>query len=88
MRTPIVVPELGIGHESLRVSGWFVEEGDLVLPGDLIAEVLIPGITFDIAAESSGRLAQIVIPVDATITTGSILGWLEDSAEIALPTTA
>ena len=81
MRIPIVVPELGIGHESLRVSGWFVEEGDLVISGDLIAEVLIPGVTFDIAAESSGRLVQIAIPVDATIETGSTLGWLERSDE-------
>ena len=81
MRIPIVVPELGIGHESLRVSGWFVEEGDLVISGDLIVEVLIPGITFDIAAESSGRLVQIAVRVDATIVTGSTLGWLERSDE-------
>ena len=81
MRIPIIVPDLHSENESIRVSGWLVDEGDLVLAGDLVAEVLIPGITFDIMAESTGRLVEILKPTDNSIQVGDILGWLEDSTE-------
>ena len=80
MRVPIVVPYLGHREEQLRISGWYVYEGDLIVAGDLVVEVLIPGITMDIAAESSGRLVEVVKAFDSIIHEGDILGWLEDSS--------
>jgi pyruvate/2-oxoglutarate dehydrogenase complex dihydrolipoamide acyltransferase (E2) component len=78
MRTPIVVPDLRIGTETLVISGWLVDEGDLVIAGDIVVEVLIPGVTFDILAESTGQLVQIVKPVDVSVTAGEVIGWLDD----------
>ena len=78
MRIPIVVPELQIGTEPLRISGWLVDEGDHVVCGDLVAEVLISGVTFDILSESGGRLVQIAKPVDAAVLEREIIGWLDD----------
>ena len=78
MRIPIVVPELQIGTEPLRISGWLVDEGDHVVYGDLVAEVLISGVTFDILSESGGRLVQIAKPVDAAVLEREIIGWLDD----------
>ena len=78
MRVPIVVPEIGSGEEQLHISGWLADEGDLVLSGDIIAEVLIPGVVFEIAAESNGRLVEIKCPVDDKVAVGDILGWLDD----------
>lgn len=83
MRVPIVVPDLGSGNESHRVSGWLVDEGDWVVAGDLVVEVLIPGITFDIAAESTGRLVEISLAIDTEIHAGDILGWLDDATNAA-----
>jgi pyruvate/2-oxoglutarate dehydrogenase complex dihydrolipoamide acyltransferase (E2) component len=77
IRVPIVVPDLQTGSEKLMISGWLVEAGDLVINGDLIVEVLIPGISLDLIAESTGRLVEIVKPVDALIQAGDIIGWLE-----------
>jgi len=83
MRSSIVVPDLGAGSECLKVSGWLVDEGDWILAGDLVVEVLIPGLTFDIAAESTGRLVEIVAAIDTTIRAGDVLGWIDDSTGAA-----
>lgn len=79
MRIPLIVPDLRHGDDALRVSAWFVDEGDWVVTGDLVVEVLIPGITCDIATESTGRLVEISAPIDAVIHAGDILGWIDDA---------
>ena len=78
MLFPIKVPDLGTGDEPIRLCGWLADQGDLISAGDPVAEILIPGITMEITAESSGRLLTIVKPIDARIYTGDVLGWLED----------
>ena len=79
MRVPIIVPNVGFGDETIHLSGWFIDEGDMVFAGDLVAEVLIPGVTFDISAETAGRLVEIKKSVDTAILPGDILGWLDDA---------
>lgn len=75
-RIPITLPDLGADGEPMRVSAWFVDVGQTVIKGDRIVEVLIPGITFDLEAECTGELAEIVAPVDAAVSTGQVLGWI------------
>jgi pyruvate/2-oxoglutarate dehydrogenase complex dihydrolipoamide acyltransferase (E2) component len=77
MRVPIVVPDVRPGNEPLTISSWFVEEGDFILAGDLVLELLIPGVTFDVTSNASGRLVEVVKPVDALTTVGEIVGWIE-----------
>ena len=81
MRVPITAPDLRSGNEMVRISGWLIDEGDLVLAGDLVVELLIPGLTIDIVANSTGRLVEIVKPVDSPVHVGDVLGWLEPSIE-------
>lgn len=78
MRVPIILPNLGSGDEPVRLCGWLVEKGDLVITGDPIAEVLIPGITYDVIADATGRLMEIAMPLDSIAHAGDVLGWLED----------
>jgi pyruvate/2-oxoglutarate dehydrogenase complex dihydrolipoamide acyltransferase (E2) component len=78
MRFSINVPDFGAGDETIRLCGWLVDVGDLVLAGDLVAEVLIPGISFEIMAESTGRLIEILKPIDSTVKVGDVIGWLEE----------
>lgn len=77
MRHAITLPDLGTGNEPLCLTGWLAEIGDFILPGDCLAEAVLPGITFDIEADRTGRLVEIVKPVDAAIVSGDVLGWLE-----------
>ena len=78
MRVPILVPDVGPGNETLVICSWLFDEGDFVVSGDSLAEILIPGVVFEIAAESSGRLVEITHPMDAKVTTGDTIGWLDD----------
>ncbi len=81
MRVPITVPDLRSGDEIIRISGWLIDEGDLVLAGELFVELLIPGLTIDIIASSTGRLVEIVKPVDSHVQVGDVIGWLDQTDE-------
>lgn len=76
-RIPILVPDLGTEQETLRISAWLVEPGQAVVVGDRLVELLIPGITYDISAPQNGELVSIVRHVDAIVSTGDVIGWLE-----------
>lgn len=77
MATPIVLPDLGTDEEPIRLSGWLAEPGDPVISGDSVAEVLLQGITFAVAAPESGVFTQIETPLDAIVAPGDVLGWIE-----------
>jgi pyruvate/2-oxoglutarate dehydrogenase complex dihydrolipoamide acyltransferase (E2) component len=81
MRVPVIVPDLQADTEVIQVSGWLVDSGDYVVAGESIAELLIPGVTFDVAAESTGRLVEIVASVDTVVRTGDVLGWVETATD-------
>jgi pyruvate/2-oxoglutarate dehydrogenase complex dihydrolipoamide acyltransferase (E2) component len=55
-----------------------VQPGDRVSEGDRVAEVLIPGATFDIAAPATGTVADRVALAGDALTPGQVLGWIED----------
>ena len=76
MRVSLSLPDLGVGDEPVRVSGWLADRGDLVIEGDRVAEVMISGVTFDVEAPHSGQLTEINKSVDATVSRGDVLGWL------------
>lgn len=78
-RTAILVPDLGVGADSVRVSAWLVDVGQTVVAGDRVVELLMPGITFDIAAERTGELLAISRHVDEIVSAGEILGWIATS---------
>jgi pyruvate/2-oxoglutarate dehydrogenase complex dihydrolipoamide acyltransferase (E2) component len=75
VRAAVALPDLGTTR--VVFSLWYVRVGDRVFEGDRVAEVLIPGATFDVQAPTSGTLAeQNVFPNDA-LATGQVLGWIE-----------
>ena len=80
MRIPLTLPDLGVHSEIVRVTSWLVERGEFVITGDRVVEVLLAGVTFDVEAARSGTLIEIAKPVDAVVTRGETLCWL-DSAD-------
>ncbi|HEY1186819.1 MAG TPA: lipoyl domain-containing protein [Gemmata sp.] len=68
----ILLPNLGTPRAVFSL--WHVRVGERVTEGDRIAEVLIPGATFDVPAPASGRLTeQHVLPNDP-LAPGAVLG--------------
>jgi pyruvate/2-oxoglutarate dehydrogenase complex dihydrolipoamide acyltransferase (E2) component len=75
VKVPIVLPDLG--SPAARLSLWYVRPGEAVYEGDRVAEVLIPGVVFDVAAPASGVLRdRLALPGDA-LTAGQELGTIE-----------
>ncbi len=72
----MILPEMGTPRVAFSL--WYVRVGDRVWEGDRVAEVLIPGATFDVQAPANGVLAeQSAFPNDA-LTPGQVLGWIQE----------
>ena len=72
---PVVLPELGA---AAVLSLWYVRPGDRVFEGDRLAEVLIPGATFDVHAPVNGILVErVALPPDP-LAAGQVLGVIRD----------
>lgn len=76
LELPIKTPEIGAGALPVQVSSWLVETGEYVFEGDRIVELMVPGITFDVAAPADGRLIRIEKFSGAIVKPGDILGQL------------
>jgi pyruvate/2-oxoglutarate dehydrogenase complex dihydrolipoamide acyltransferase (E2) component len=69
----IRVPELGGVAE---VCLWYVAVGDRLMPGDRLAELLMPGMTIDLVAEQAGCLhARHALPGDL-VHAGDLIGQI------------
>jgi len=76
MPTPVLVTDQGTEEAVVRVSCWFVEPGDVVEAGDRIAELMLPGITFDVPSPSAGIVSGIEQSAGAIVHVGDVLGWI------------
>ena len=75
-RVPIALPDLGT--ERATFSLWYVGPGDRVFEGDRVAEVLIPGATFDVPAPANGLLVERLALPNDPLTTGQVLGMIQE----------
>ncbi len=62
----------------MTFSLWHVRVGDRVTEGDRIAEVLIPGATFDVPAPVSGTLAERNVQANDPLTPDIVLGVVQE----------
>jgi len=74
---PITLPDLGANDQPIRVSTWLTQIGEEVVVGDPVVEVLLKGVTFDVAAPASGQLRRIDRFENDVVVTNDVLGWLE-----------
>jgi pyruvate/2-oxoglutarate dehydrogenase complex dihydrolipoamide acyltransferase (E2) component len=74
-------PQLG-SVDPVRVSAWLVDIGETVRTGDRLVELLMPGVTFDVAAPATGRLAAVAAPVNAKVRAGDLLGHISPDDDV------
>src|SRR5262249_26357385 len=77
---PVTIPDLGAAGLSMRVSAWFVDPGDDIAVGESLLEVLVSGMTCDVPALCAGRLARIDKAIDAPVSPGDTVAWIEPAA--------
>lgn len=80
-QVPIIAPDLG-STEPSRLSAWLVEVGETVREGDRVVELLLPGLTVDVAAPASGRLSSAARALNASVVAGQILGTIEQDDDV------
>jgi pyruvate/2-oxoglutarate dehydrogenase complex dihydrolipoamide acyltransferase (E2) component len=76
LRVEITLPDLGTTR--IKFSLWYVELGESVFEGDRVAEVLIPGATFDVVTPTTGRLIERRKHPYDPVTFGDVLGMIEE----------
>ena len=72
----ITLPDLGSDRAAFSL--WHVRAGDRVTAGDRVAEVLIPGAVFDVAAPANGVIADRAARPGDPLTTGQVIGEIEE----------
>ena len=85
MPIAIYTPRVNNNDDYVRFSQTFVSAGTAVSTGDPIAEIETDKATFTVEAERDGYLLGFVQPVGEMIAVGSILGWMGDSPDEAIP---
>ncbi|QDU80297.1 Biotin-requiring enzyme [Polystyrenella longa] len=78
---PITLPQPDRFTGQMKVTNWLIDIGDEVIAGDRLLEVLSPGILFIVDAPVDGRLKEIVVPVDGSLTATTTLGWIEPAVD-------
>lgn len=77
MSIPIQIPDLGATCEPLRISAWFVKEGELVELDAPVVEIAIGGAVCDVTSPCRGRILGPLRPLDALVHPGETAARVE-----------
>ena len=84
MATNVILPKWGLTMEDGTVVAWYVDEGDHVVEGEVIAEVETEKVENELEAPCAGVVAQILVDEDETVDVGTVLAVIAgDGAEAA-----
>ncbi len=73
MATDVILPKWGLTMEDGTVVAWYVDEGDHVVEGEVIAEVETEKVENDLEAPCAGVVARILVDEDETVDVGTVL---------------
>ena len=84
MSTDVILPKWGLTMEDGTVVAWYVDEGDHVVEGEMIAEVETEKVENELEAPCAGVVARILVEEDETVDVGTVLAVIaDDEAEAA-----
>ena len=73
----IVVPELGEGIVKATVACWHTKPGQRVKAGDDLVELVTDKAVFNVAADTSGTIKEILVPEGKEALIGATLALIE-----------
>ena len=76
-RVELLVPELGLDDQPIRLSGWLVPRGRRVEEGEAVAEILAGPATVDLPAPAAGVLIRRLVGVDESVVVGQAIAVIE-----------
>ncbi|BAO44687.1 dihydrolipoamide acetyltransferase family protein [Thiolapillus brandeum] len=80
-KQPVTMPVLSDTMESGHLLKWLKQPGDKVKKGDILAEVESDKAIMDVEAFSDGYVAGPLATPGSDIPTGTVIGYISDSAE-------
>lgn len=75
--TEIRMPEMGEGVTVATVTEWLVAKGEAFETGAVLVEVMTDKAAFEVQAEESGRLTEILVGPETEVRIGAVLGHYE-----------
>ncbi len=73
----VILPELGEGITKATVACWHTKPGDRVQEGDDLVELVTDKATFNVPADKSGVLKEILVAEGKEASVGAILAVIE-----------
>jgi pyruvate dehydrogenase E2 component (dihydrolipoamide acetyltransferase) len=86
MVSPVYAPCVNINDDKVLVINLRVAQGDRVAKGDVLADVETVKAAVEVEAERDGYVLGIACRADQEVPVGSVMMWLGDSPDDAVPT--
>src|SRR5437764_15161588 len=77
------MPQMGVSVAEGTVVAWRVEVGDRIEADQTIAEISTDKIDTEVPSPATGVVAEIVVPVEATVSVGTVLARIATGAGAA-----
>ena len=81
MAVSVTMPKLGLTMSSGNIAQWRKKEGDSVAKGEILFVVATDKLTFDVEAQETGILIQILVPEGKDVPVGETLAYLGEKGE-------
>lgn len=81
MPVQVVMPRLSQTEDEGLVVAWFKREGSEVKAGDLLLEVQVEKVSYEIEAPADGRLSKILVPKGAVAKVDQVLALIAEATE-------
>jgi 2-oxoglutarate dehydrogenase complex dihydrolipoamide succinyltransferase (E2) component len=88
MPTSVKMPRLGETVAEGTIGSWLKNEGDYVEVDESLAEIETDKINAELPSPVAGRLAKILVQSGATVTVGTDIALIEESADVSADTAA
>jgi 2-oxoglutarate dehydrogenase E2 component (dihydrolipoamide succinyltransferase) len=76
----VTMPQMGVSVAEGTIVAWRVEVGDRIAADETICEISTDKIDTEVPAPADGVVAEIVVPVDATVSVGTVLARIAAGA--------
>jgi len=81
MITRISIPQLFENMEEATIGAWLKNQGDSIVPGDSLCELVTEKTTLPLEAEAAGILRSIFAPEKSIVPVGFVIAVLADANE-------
>jgi len=81
MATRIVVPDAGQTTDEMLLMKWYVDVGDKVQTGDILADIETDKAIAELESHASGHVLALLADEGDAVTTGQTLLWLGEPGE-------